>query len=75
MPDSSSLLVGTLGDDVRDTLPSQVDPAGRKAVAPVGEYQVRSLTRTPRPARRFRYPNALQYRLELGALVALAGGE
>jgi hypothetical protein len=68
------LLVGALGDGVGDPPPAQQPPTCRVAVAAVGDQVRGPLARSPRPTGA-RDPDGIQQRPELGALMALAGGD
>jgi hypothetical protein len=72
-PGPSLLLVGALGDGVGDPPLAQQPTAGGVAVAPVGDQVRWALARATR--RRAGYPDGVQQRAELGALVPLAGGD
>ena len=67
------LLVGALGDGVGDPPLAQQPTAGRVAVAPVGDQVVGALARPtqPRPG----HPDRIQQRFQLGAFMALTGGD
>jgi hypothetical protein len=73
-PDAGGLLVGPLGDGVGDPPLAQQPAAGTVAVAAVGDQMRRALTRPTRPAWAGD-SDGVQQCAELGALVALAGGD
>jgi hypothetical protein len=68
------LLVGALRDGVGDPAAPQRPAAGRVAVAPVGN-QVGGALAGPAPSTRARDSNGVQQRAQLGALMALTGGD
>jgi hypothetical protein len=67
-------LVGPLGDGVRDPASAQQLPAGGVAVAAVSGQMRWPLAGPTQPAGA-RDPDGIQQRLELGALMALSGGD
>ena len=73
-PGPGGLLVGPLGDGVGDPALAQQPPTGAVAVAAVGDQMRRALARPSCPAWAGD-SDGVQQRLQLGALVALAGGD
>ena len=73
-PRPSRPLVRALGDGVGDPALTQQPPTGRIAVAPISGQVGGALAGPTRPAWA-RDPDGIQQRLQLGALVPLAGSD
>ena len=74
LPGPGGLLVGPLGDGVGDPPLAQQSPIDAVAGAAVGDQMRRAFARPPCPAWAGD-SDGVQERLQLGALVALAGGD
>lgn len=68
-------MIASLGDGVRDTPTPQEPSVGIVAVAPIGQEVIGTFAWTPRTSLPTRYPDRIEHRPQLSALVALTFGD